>query len=248
MDYKRSAERGHSVTVYEKEREPGGQFRLAAVPPTKQELTRAIKYYMTMGKKYGVTYKFATEATAGLIAAEKPDEVVLATGGIPLIPRIPGIEAQNVVNAVDVLGGKAYTGNNVLVLGGGMVGVETADFLTSQLKKVTIVEMLPEIATGEHTSIKYFLFQRLLGAGVVMMPDTKVTSVTETGVVCEKAGSVQTLEGFDTIVLALGAKAFNPLEEELKAKGLSVHVIGDAVKARRALEAIHEGASLALSI
>jgi 2,4-dienoyl-CoA reductase-like NADH-dependent reductase (Old Yellow Enzyme family)/thioredoxin reductase len=243
-----AARRGHQVTVLEKKEYPGGQFRTASMPPFKQDISRAIKYLMTMGKKYGVDYRFGVEATPDSIAAEKPDEVVLATGGVPLIPGIDGIDSARVVNAADVLEGKVYPGERVLVLGGGMVGVETADYLGVQKRDVTIVEMLSEIGGGEHPTIKHFMFERFKNYGTKTMTGARVTQISDDELAYEKDGAIHTLTGFDMIVLALGAKAYNPLEAPLKEKGFNVHVIGDAVKARRALEAIYEGADLALKL
>jgi NADPH-dependent 2,4-dienoyl-CoA reductase/sulfur reductase-like enzyme len=243
-----AARRGHKVTVLEKKNYPGGQFKTASMPPFKQDISRAIKYLMTTGEKYGVDYRFGVEATPDLVAAEKPDEVALATGGIPLIPGIDGIDGAKVVNAVDVLEGKVYPGEKILVLGGGMAGVETADYLGVQKRDVTIIEMLPEIGGGEHPSIKHFMFERFRNYGTKVLTGAKVTQILDDELVYEKNGATHSLTGFDMIVLALGAKAYNPLEAPLKEKGVKTHVIGDAVKARRALEAIYEGVELALKL
>ncbi|MCR4434750.1 MAG: NAD(P)/FAD-dependent oxidoreductase [Clostridiales bacterium] len=243
-----AAMRGHSVTVYEKLDAPGGQYRTGAIPPFKQDISRAINYYMTMGRKYGVEYKFGTEANAELIEKEKPDAVILATGGVPLIPKIQGIDSPKVVNAVDVIEGKVYVGEKVLIIGGGLVGVETADLLGEHGHKVTIVEMLPQIAGDENPTTKYYLLDRLKNYGVEMLTGFKVKAVLDDGVLCEKDGIEQKLEGYDSIVLAIGSVAYNPLEDKIKDKVAEVHVIGDAVKARKALEAISEGARLAVRI
>jgi NADH:flavin oxidoreductases, Old Yellow Enzyme family len=243
-----AAGRGHSVTVYEKDTVPGGQYRTGAIPPYKQEITRAIRYYMTMGKKYGVDYQFGVEATAEMIRKKNPDAVILATGGVPLVPAIRGIDSSKVVNAVDVIDGKASAGDRVLVIGGGMVGVETADLLGEHGHQVTIIEMLPRIAGDENPATQFFLFERLKNYGVTMLAGAKVRSISDEEVVYEKDGTEQKLTGFDSIVLALGAKAYNPLEDQLKDRGFKVQVIGDAVKARRALEAIYEGACLAVNL
>ncbi len=243
-----AAKRGHKVTLCEKENTLGGQYRIGAIPPAKQDIMKALRYYITMGKKYGVDYKLGVEVTEELIAKEKPDVVILATGGVPLIPNIKGIDNPKFVKAVDVLEGKKEVGTNVLIVGGGMVGVETADFLGEHGHKVTIVEMLPEIAKDEQDAVKYFLMQRLNSYGVKAVTSATVKEFLDDGVVYEKDGKEEKLTGFDSIVIALGAKAYNPLEEKIKGKVPEVYVIGDAVKARKALEAIEEGARVAVKI
>lgn len=243
-----SAKRGHEVTLYEKENVLGGQYRIGAIPPTKQDILKAIRYYITMGKKYGVEYKTGVEVTEDLIAKENPDVVILATGGVPLVPNIKGIDNPKFVKAVDILEGKKEVGMNVLIVGGGMVGVETADFLGEHHHNVTIVEMLPEIAKDEQDAVKYFLLERLNKYGVKAVTGATVKEFLDDGVVFAKDGKEERLTGFDTIVLAMGAKAYNPLEEKIKGKVPEVYVVGDAVKARKALEAIEEAARVAIKI
>lgn len=243
-----AAKKGHKVTVYEKEEVLGGQYRIGAIPPTKQDILKALRYYITMGKKYGVEYKMGVEATEELILEENPDAVILATGGVPLMPNIKGIDNPKFVKAIDVLEGKKEVGMNVLVVGGGMVGVETADFLGEHLHKVTIVEMLPEIAKDEQDAVKYFLLKRLNEYGVKAITGATVKEFIDDGVVCEKDGKEEKIAGFDTVILAMGAKAYNPLEEKIKGKVPELYVIGDAVKARKAVEAIEEGARAAVKI
>jgi NADPH-dependent 2,4-dienoyl-CoA reductase/sulfur reductase-like enzyme len=243
-----SAKRGHNVTLYEKDDVLGGQYRIGAIPPTKQEITEVIRYYITMGKKYGVQYKSGVEVTEDLIMREKPDVVILATGGVPLIPNIKGIDNPKFVKAIDLLAGKKEAGMNVLIVGGGMVGVETADFLGEQGHKVTIVEMLPEIAQDEQYSVRYFLLERLNKYGVKAITNATVKKFLDDGVVYEKDGKEERLIGFDSVILAMGAPAYNPLEEKIKDKVAEAYVIGDAVKARKALEAIEEGARVAVKI
>ena len=242
------AKRGHNVTLYEKENILGGQFRIGAIPPTKQDIVKVLRYYITMGKKYGVNYKLGIEVSEKLIEKEKPDVVILATGGVPLVPNIKGINNPNFVKATDVLKGKKEVGMNVLIIGGGMVGVETADFLGEHHHKITIVEMLPEIARDEPDTVKYFLMERLNNYEIIVITNTTVKRFFDDGVFCETNCKEKKLTGFDTIVLAIGTKAYNPLKEEIKGKVKEVYVIGDAVKARKAVEAIEEAARVAISI
>ncbi|PNR89698.1 NADH:flavin oxidoreductase [Petrotoga sp. HWH.PT.55.6.1] len=243
-----AAKRGHKVTLYEKENVLGGQYRIGAIPPTKQDILKAIRYYITMGKKYEVEYKTGVEVTEDLIMKENPDVVILATGGVPLVPNIKGIDNPKFAKAVDILEGKKEAGMNVLIVGGGMVGVETADFLGEHYHNVTIVEMLPEIARDEQAAVKFFLMERLNKYGVKAITNATVKEFLDDGVVYEKGGKEEKLTGFDTIVLSMGAKAYNPLEEKIKGKVSEVYVIGDAVEPRKTLEAIEEAARVAVKI
>ena len=223
-----AAKRGHNVTVYEKNDEIGGQFRLASIPPTKHEIATALKYYKTMGTKFGVQYKMNTEATADMIKAAGFDVVILATGGTPAKPPIPGIDGANVIDATDVLDGRKVPGANVLVLGGGMTGVETAEFMAEHNRKVTVLEMREDIALDEGMIPRAFLMGRLDGHKVGKIVNATVKTINPDGVTYTSGNEEVTVNGFDTIVLALGVKSYNPLEESLKDTVKELYVIGDA--------------------
>ena len=169
-----------------------------------------------------------------------PGAVILATGGVPLHIDLDGIDGENVMDAIDVLDGTKLPGNRVLVLGGGMTGVETADFMAEHGKAVTIIEMRPDIALDEAAAPRFFLIPRLREHGVNWIVNATVKKILPNGVVYEQNGAEQTLGGYDTIALALGVQAWNPLEEALRADGRTVCVIGDAEKpgtANKATEA-----------
>lgn len=239
-----AASRGHQVTVYDKNDMPGGQFRVAAIPPHKQLLTRAIIYYRTMCEKYGVKLVYNTEVTKDLIADLKPDTVVLATGGTPLLPRIPGIDEADILTGQQILLGTPAGGKKVLVIGGGAQGAETADHLGQYGYEVTVVEMRDGIALDDPQAVRELLFKRFEETGVETMPGTTVKHIYKDGADCEKDGQQIKLRGFDRVVLALGVRAFNPLEEELKDVVKELEVIGDASRAGDAVEAIYRGAVL----
>jgi pyruvate/2-oxoglutarate dehydrogenase complex dihydrolipoamide dehydrogenase (E3) component len=129
-----------------------------------------------------------------------------------------------------------------------MVGVETADFLGEHAHRVTIVEMLPEVARDEEAAVKFFLFERLNKYGVKFVTNATVKEFLTDGVLVDIEGKEEKLTGFDNIVLAMGVKSYNPLEEKIKGKVPEIYVIGDAVKPRKALEAIEEGARVAVRI
>ena len=223
-----AAKKGHSVVLAEASGEIGGQFRLAAVPPCKQDIATAIRAYINHCKKLGVDIRLNTPVDEAFIKETAPDAVILATGGTPLRIKLPGIDGENVIDAVDVLSGDKNPGQKVLVIGGGMTGVETADYMAEHGKAVTIVEMRPDIALDEASGPRFFLIPRLKEHGVTWQVNATVKEILPDGVVYEQGGEAHTVSGYDTIVLALGVRANNPLEETVKALGLPVCVIGDA--------------------
>jgi 2,4-dienoyl-CoA reductase-like NADH-dependent reductase (Old Yellow Enzyme family)/thioredoxin reductase len=243
-----AAKRGHDVTCYEQKDVLGGQFRLGGVPPTKQDIITALKYYVTLGNKYGVRYRTGQEVTPRIVAAEKPDVVILATGGIPLRPAIPGIDNPRFVDAIDLLDGKQAVDGSVLVVGGGMVGAETADFLGERGCRVTIIEMADAIAKNVQPGPRLYLLQRLQECRTTILVNATVQELHDDGVTYQSAGARQRLEGFDAVVLALGAAAYNPLEEHIRGLVKEVYVIGDAAKARTAIDATQEAARIAVAI
>jgi pyruvate/2-oxoglutarate dehydrogenase complex dihydrolipoamide dehydrogenase (E3) component len=183
-----------------------------------------------------------------MVRAENPDVVIIATGAEPIVPTIDGIDGPRVVTAWDVLQGNEDVGKEVLIVGGGMVGCETADFLGEHKHHVTIVEALPRIAKDVPLYTRYFLLERLKEYGVRIETEAFVDRCIEDGVVCKIGGNELVLDGFDTIVLALGAKSVTGLIAELKDTALELYVIGDAREPRQAIDAIEEGAKVALSI
>jgi 2,4-dienoyl-CoA reductase-like NADH-dependent reductase (Old Yellow Enzyme family)/thioredoxin reductase len=243
-----AAARGHQVTLYEKKPAPGGQFRIAAIPPFKQDIAKAIAYYIRMCKQYGVSLKLGTEATVERMIADHPDVIILATGGEPLLPDLRGIKGPGVATAWDILEGKIQAGEKVLVVGGGIVGCEVADFLGEHLHQVTMVEMLPEIALDVPLPVKFFLLQRLREHGVRIETETTVVEFLKDGALVRKNGQTVQLKGFNTIVLAMGTRSVDALKEPLKEKVSEFYILGDALAPRKAIEAIEEGARIALQI
>ena len=243
------AARGHKAIVLEKAGKPGGQAYIASVPPSKQGFSLVIKYLITMCKKHEVEIRLNTEATSETILSLAPDAVILSTGAIPIDLNVPndGIE---VVQAADLLSGKLVSGKNPLVIGGGLVGLEVTDFLLTQMRSVTIVEMMN--AVGEDFVLKYVMkedfIKYLLDSGVNIMTSTKAIRFTKDGAVCSTPDGEITLSGYDMIVLAVGSKSYNPLENELSGKIPDIHVIGDAKETRLIKDAIFEAAELAVRI
>lgn len=251
-----AAVRGHQVTLCEKEPKLGGQLNLAAIPPTKQELSKWIIYLSVQVEKAGVRVELNTEVTPELIERMKPDAVVVATGGECLIPPIPGVDGPKVIAGTVVLKGNvAISRGKVLIIGGGMVGCELADMLanpgydqsTGHIA-VTIVEMLPDIGLDIIPQTRMLLLPRLQEKGVKVIASATVKEVLEDGVVIIRDGQEEAIRGMDYIILACGTKSVDNLSEKIKDKVAEVYVIGDAKEPRKALEAIAEGSEVGRKI
>ena len=243
-----AAKRGHKVTIYERENYIGGQFYIASLPPFKHDIGGYLKFCKHELDEAGVNVKLGTEANAANLADEKPDVVVIACGGRPLIPDIPGIRGNNVVTAHDVISGKATTGTNVLVAGGGLIGCEAADILSSSGKHVTIVEMLPNLASDMVIWLRLLLMQRLEQTKVTKLTSTQIIEFTEDGAIVEKDGQRELISGMDNIVLALGVEQANELHDTATDIAPEIFVIGDANSPGKARDAIYAGTRLGLKI
>ncbi len=221
-----AAARGHKVTLFEKSGKLGGQMLYAMMPPAKGELARAIKYFGTMCKKYGVDIRLNTEVNAEEIKAMAPDAVIVATGATPIVVNLPNDGAELIL-AQDILSGKVVCGDNCLVIGGGLVGLETAEFIVSQNCHADVVEMKEELAEDQNPSVWHYMHKYLVDNGTKLMTGTKVKKFIADGAECENEDGSLTLGGYDMLVLALGSRPYNPFEGKLE--GLDVRVVGDAV-------------------
>ena len=243
-----SAYRGHDVTLLEKNDKlaAGGQLRIGAFPPFKQPLTREIRYMLHMCEKNGVDMKFNCEATPEIIKSFNPDVVIVATGATPSVPPIKGLKETGVVLANDVLQGTPVLQKSCLIIGGGEVGAETAEFATDYCSRVAIVEMLPEIVPTLYLTVRNAMLKRIKEEGIEVYTNTKVLEFIEGGVKAERDGEELTLDGFDTVILALGSKPYVPFETE----GLAdkVCVIGDAEAVKDAKWAIYKAYRTAMEI
>jgi 7beta-hydroxy-3-oxochol-24-oyl-CoA 4-desaturase len=247
-----AALRGHAVTLYEREAKPGGQLNLAAAPPFKQEICRIPKYLVTQARKAGVDLRLGQEVTAECVKREAPDVLVVATGVAPRIPDIPGIRDREIVWAHDVLGDKVeILPGRVLVIGGGMAGCETAERIADRgdnpiigSTRVTIIEMLDQVARDVAPQNRKRLMERLRASGVEILTSTRVKQFLKDGVVVERNGEEETIRGVDRIILSTGVTPHDPLSGPLRGLVSEVHVIGDARQARTALQAIAEGAEV----
>jgi 2,4-dienoyl-CoA reductase-like NADH-dependent reductase (Old Yellow Enzyme family)/thioredoxin reductase len=243
-----AAERGHHVTLYERENQLGGQLHLASLPPHKEGFADVVRHMELMARRAGADIRAATYVTPELVNSMKPDAVVLATGGIPLLVDFPGLDRAAWTLSTDVLDGSVKVGSeSALVIGGGLVGLETADFLASQGKRITLVEMLEEVGCHMDPLAKTMITKRLNQYGAELHTNTKVVGLTEDRVFALKEGQQVALP-CETVVLAVGVKANRELPEALASSDLEVYVIGDALEPRRALEAVREGFDVGLQL
>ena len=251
-----AALRGHRVTLFEKASKTGGLFNLAAVPPHKQELTRVTKYLTTQVTKAGVEVRLNTEVTEAVVAEEKPDVAIIATGGEPLVPDLPGVDGRRVTTAQDVLAGEVpIMPGKVLIIGGGMTGCETAEFMYQQgdhplvgHTSVSIVEMLDSVATDMSPEARVALLDRIRRKGIEIMLRTEVKEFLEDGVVLERDGREETIRGVERIVLSMGVKPLDRLAAAIGDRVGEVHVIGDAKQPRSLHDAISEGREAAMVV
>lgn len=244
-----AAQRGHAVTLYEKGDILGGNMRLAAYPPGKGDITNMVRSYIAKCEEYGVKMVMHTEVTPAMVAEAKPDAVIVATGSNPLVLPIPGINDTGVIHAGDLLDGKASVGKKVLVVGGGMVGCEVADFLGELGHEVSVIELRDQLGPDVIPEHRKFLMKDFEAYKVQRVTGAKVAQFFTDGVSYTLAdGTEGRLEGFDNVVLAMGYRNNDTISEEIKKIVAETYVIGDAVKARKALDATAEGLNAALEI
>lgn len=282
MEFARiAASRGNSVTVWEENDHVGGQFDLNSVPPGRHDFARFRNYLTAEMKRLGISVVTGKKAEAdeieALVSAGSFDRIVIATGAKPICPPIPIEDGCNVVQAWDVLLKKAELGKNVVIVGGGAVGVETAEYiaemgtldpqvlrflmlykaeppetlykqLVTGTKNVTVLEMQPKIGRDIGITTRWGMLQRLKMYGVATLPNTKVLSVEKAGVKVLQSDGEQTVIPADTVVLAVGSKSENALYEALDGKVEKLMLIGDAENPGFILDAVRAAYDAAIKI
>ena len=200
-----AAIRGHKVDVYEKEEKVGGQINIAAVPPRKDEILRSVEYFNTILPGLGVNIHLNTVATKEIMNAA--DAVIVAVGAHDLMLPIPGADCANVVSSWDVLAGKAKVSGHCAVIGGGLVGTETAEYLLEKGCTVSIIEMLDKIANGESSTILPTIMADFKAHDVKQYVNTKVSAIENDGKrVRAMAGEEEVVIECDMVVMAVGSK------------------------------------------
>lgn len=246
-----AAHRGHDVTLCEGGERLGGQGLLAAIPPGREEWAEVTRYLEHQLDKEGVEVRLGAAVTPELVREVGPDVVVMATGARQITPPIEGVENPNVTFAWDVLTGEVQTGDTVVVVGGGAVGIETGSFLAERGKDVTVVEMLEVCGKDIGISTRWTILQDATRVGVRMVEACRVERITAEGVVADRGGEQELFEA-DTVVMAVGSRPEDRLEELLAAggvmDGIELYKVGDCAGARKAIEAIAEGFEVALKI
>lgn len=245
-----AALRGHEVQLCEKSSKLGGRFSLACFSPSKQEFATAIKWLSDQIHKLGVRIELNEEVTPKLVAQIKPDVLIVATGAVPSKPAIPGIHTKKVMFGEDILAGKAALGERIVILGGGGIGTEVADFLSQRHKEVTIVEKLGAIGvpTGIPLLIAQTLIPRLRLNGVKILTKSTIREITDNDIIIDVNGKGEVLKGIDQVIVAEGARSVNELAVKLGGKISELFTIGDAKEPRSAFEATQEGAEVARQI
>ena len=272
-----AAERGHDVTLHEKEDHLGGQVNLAKAPPGKAEFQNVIESMKHRMEQRGVKVRLNTRLTPEMVKKGKPDVLVVASGAKPMEMDVPGIQKPHVVSAWDVLMDKVpHIGENVVVVGGSATGCETAQFIasmgapepdtftfliyhsaedpafaTSLLhnagRRVTVIDMVPRFANNVGRTARWSLMKGLRLMGVELRKKTKLLEITDDAVIVETEEGNASLKA-DTVVMAVGVVPDDELVREVKEDGIEVITIGDAKKPRKMTEAIWEGFEEALKI
>ncbi len=214
---------------------------IASRPPRKSRLNDFCEYLVKQMKKAGVSVKSGEEATLKLIEDMKPDAVVLATGVVPLVPDIPGINRPNVLLMEQALAETAQVGQNVVVIGGGQVGCETAEFLAAKGKKVIIVEMLDILCSNDSMMHRHFLLYELVRKKASFVSGVKCEEIGENSVVITTRRGKRQVIPADTIVIATGARSNNSLAKQLEGRVSDLRVIGDCLEPRKVVNAVQEG-------
>lgn len=242
------AQRGHQVSLYERESELGGQWNIASAMPGKESYASFTDYLRRSLDKHGVSITMNTEVTKGKVLEIKPDAIVVATGANPQILNVPGITGPNVVQAIDIIKGETEAKGKIVVIGGRFMGMEVAVWLAERGKEVSLVT---RTRLGGRVAVERFTYRaltrRLIELRVPLYLHTSVLEITENGVVIALQGDVFFLPA-DTVILAVGSEPDNKLAQELQETVPELHTIGDCNEARDAAAATFEAAKIAFSI
>jgi 2,4-dienoyl-CoA reductase-like NADH-dependent reductase (Old Yellow Enzyme family)/thioredoxin reductase len=236
------SERGHKVDLFEKN-SLGGQFNLAFLPPNKESLKSIVEYYKTEIENHDNIKVFFEEATKEKLISGKYEGVIMATGAIPAVPFIQGLKEYYWTEFLD--DNQLPHNKKVVVIGGGLIGMEVSSKLVEGNNTVVIVEMLDEIARGMEMIEKALTVKKLKAKGVKMLVNHKLTHVDGSQITVEGPDGIQLIDEVDNIVMTTGMKSYIPFDLEGK---IPVYIIGDANKVQKAQDAIYDAYKLALSL
>ncbi len=241
--------RGHNIVLYEKESRLGGH--LIELETYKPEMGKLRRYYerqlLKLENKGRVTLRIGETASPDKILSENPDIIVVATGSVPIIPRIKGVDQEHVYTAIDVIKGNAKLGEKICIIGAGLTGVELGIILAEKGKNVSIIEMLPAPnISASHANVLY-LMTKVKQLGIKMYLNTKVERIEKDVVIGSSPKGVQEIP-CNTVILATGLRPVRELYDHLRKHHASVHLIGDALNPRKIRDAIWDAFSLANNI
>ena len=242
-----AAGRGHQVTLCEGNSRLGGQLLMGSVPPHKEEIRGLTEYLVRQVEKSGIELQMEKVVTESLIREMAPEVVIIATGARPAGLPIPAT-ASNIVSAWDVLKGRNDVGKNVVVIGGGEVGCEVAEYLAVLSRRVLILELLPELASSMEPRGRRLLVERLQKLQVQALTQCSISEVRGQTVFYIRGGLRHRIDGVDSVVAAVGSTAAKGLAGALNGMGVAIYTVGDCVKPRRILEAIREGFEAAFAL
>jgi 2,4-dienoyl-CoA reductase-like NADH-dependent reductase (Old Yellow Enzyme family)/thioredoxin reductase len=242
-------ERGHNPVLCEATDSLGGQFALAGAAPRKEEMMEAAISMGEQARRAGVEIKLSTPIAPEIISETKAEEVIIAVGAEPMKLNIPGADLPQVVNSHEVLAGKVDIKGDVVIVGGGLVGLEVAEHIADKAEKITVVEMLDQVAKDLGDLRKITVMESLHESGINTITNGKCIEIKENAVIIERNAVIEEIS-CDFVVIAIGAKArnFNNIKNYCEENNIPYHVIGDAVRARRALNSIAEAAAVGRKI
>ncbi len=244
------ARRGIRPLVVEAAGQPGGLINLSALPPHKENMNRVTQYRLALLQRFGIEVRCGCPATAEWIEKERPDIVLYACGTHAAVPPIPGIDSADVFTGDEVLLGAEITGSRVAVLGAGLVGAETAEFLGAKGKKVEMFDVLDEPAQGLNAPRRYFLMERLKKDGVIYHPHTRILKICLPEIQTEREGKKETFDPFDALVVAAGRRGNLTLAQMIEKQYpfIKLILIGDAAETATAIDAIAQAAQAAAAL
>ncbi len=272
-----AAQRGHQVTLYEKDNELGGQVNLAQAPPRKGELSRITESMTGRMKRAGVRIKLKKNLTAAFVKKNAPDLVVVASGAQPLKIKVPGLKRPHVVSAWDVLRDRVPGfGKNIVIVGGSATGCETAHYIAAMStpdndtlaflsyhraedpdylerllhdsgRRITIIEMADKIAANAGRTSRWSLMKSLRLMGIELRTESRLLKITQKSVIIDHKGKRESIPA-DMVVMAVGSSPVDKLARDLEGSGIGVVTIGDAKKPRKITDAVREGFEEALKV
>ncbi len=242
-------DRGHNPILCEASETLGGQFVLAGAAPRKGEMKDAAIAMGEMAKRKEVDVRLSTPVTPEVIKDINPDEIIIAAGAEPMKLNVPGANLEHVTNSHDILAGNSMATGEVVVIGGGLVGLEVAEYLSGTVNKITVVEMLNEVAKDLGQLRKVCVMENLYHESIKTITEAKCIEIKDKSIVIDRNGDIEEVP-CDSVVVAIGARSrdFSNLTDYCKENNIPYHIIGDAVRARRALNCIEEAVKVAREI